>query len=140
MRNRTWTYTGNIGSYACQKNCRGEMIISEIELHDMMDDAKAPVLLHVCSSLINYILDIENNDDEERYMRKEFVYDEILCIREIRILNRDGKVCKIVKDADELNWMAAVTGPVERITDENQKALSGNETIFWVGPEVFSQR
>lgn len=135
--NRKWTYTGNISSFAQQKNLRGEMIITEIELYDIRDDSKAPVLLHVSPSLMGYILNIEWNDDEERYMRKEFVYDSTLCIREIRILNKDGQRCKIIRESDEMTWMAEILGPVQRITDENQKALCGTEVALLVGPESF---
>lgn len=135
--NRKWTYTGNIGSFAQAKNLRGETIITEIELYDIGDDSKAPVLLHVSPSLMGYIQNIEWNDDEERYMRKEFVYDSILCIREIRILNKDGQRCKIIRESDEMTWMAEILGPVQRITDENQKALCGTEVALLVGPESF---
>ena len=137
MRTRTWTYTGNISSYSTEKNLRGEWIISETVLYDIMDDTKAPVMLNVGAGLMNYIMDIENHDDEERYMRKEFVYDSILTIREIRILNKDGKTCKIIRDMEDINWTAEITGPVHRITDENQPELSWNATALMVGPEYF---
>lgn len=139
---RTWTYTGNISSFAQQKNLRGEMIINEIELYDIQDDSKAPVLLHVSPSLMGYILNLEWNDDEERYMRKEFVYDNILSIREIRVLNKDGQRCKIIREPDDpqalFAWTAEIVGPVERITDEEQRALTGNEPALLVAPEVFN--
>lgn len=137
MRTRTWTYTGNISSFTSQKNLRGEQIITEIELYDIQDYSKAPVLLHVSTALMNYIMDIEWNDDEEKYMRKEFEYDDILCIRRIRILNRDGKVCKIIQERDAMNWIAEVIGPVNRISNENQKPVAPNEAALLVGPESF---
>ena len=35
MSTRKWTYTGNISSFSCERNLRGETIISEIELYDI---------------------------------------------------------------------------------------------------------
>ena len=138
MRTRTWTYTGNISSFSQSKNLRGDTIIDEIELYDMMDESKAPVLLHVGAGLFGYILDIEWHDDEERYMRKEFEYDDILRIREIRILNNAGKVCKIIRDMNEMNWTAEITGPVHRIKDDSQPELSRDAIALIVGPESFN--
>ena len=124
MSNRTWTYTGNISSYSQEKNLRGEWIITEIELGDMSDRNKAPVLLRVSYFLMPYIMDVEDHDDEERYMRKEFIYDDILSVREIRILNKNGEVCKIIREVD--NQTVQITGPISRITDDNQPALCKN--------------
>ena len=135
--NKTWTYTGNISSFSQKKNIRGETIIDEVELYDILDDSKAPVLLHVGAGLFGYILDIEWNDDEERYMRKEFIYDRILRIREIRVLNKTGKVCKIIRDMENMDWSAEIVGPVERITDDEQEAHDGSEPALLVSPEAF---
>ena len=121
MSNRTWTYTGNISGYAQQKNLRDEWIITEIELGDMSDRNKAPVLLCVSYALMTYIMDIEDHDDEEKYMRREFIYDSILTIREIHVLNKSGEVCKIIREADDRT--AEVIGPINRLTNDNQPAL-----------------
>lgn len=137
MKERKWTYTGNIGSYSGKMNRYGKQIITEIELHDINDDSKAPILLHVGCGLFGYIFDIEGHDDEERYMRKEFVYDNILCLRKIRILNKDGQICKIIEDMVDVNWTARITGPRERINNRNQKALDRDEPTYLVGPESF---
>lgn len=135
--NRKWTYTGNISSYSCKKNLYGKMIITEIELYDIDDDNKAPVLLHCGAGLFGYIMDIEDHDDEERYMKKEFVYDDILHIRKIRVLNKDGQICKIIEDMDDRNWTGRITGPRERINNRNQKALDHDEPTCLIGPESF---
>jgi len=137
MAARKWVYTGNISSISCERNLRGETIISEIELYDINDYYKAPVLLHISASLMGYVMDIEDHDDEEKYMRKEFVYDDILCIRKIRILNQDGKVCKIIREWDDMNWIAEITGPTERITDGSQKELEADAATILLGPEDF---
>ena len=137
MTNRKWTYTGNISSYSSRKNCRGQQIISEIELYDIDDDSKAPILLHVGCGLFGYINDIEWHDDEEKYMRKEFVYDSTLYLKKIRILNKDGLICKIIEDMEDANWTARITGPKERINNRNQKALDHNEPTCLIGPESF---
>ena len=137
MAIRNWTYTGNISSFVSEKNYRGERIISSVVLKDTLDYNKAPVMLNVSSSLMAYINDIESNDDEERYMRKEFVYDDILCIRKIRILNKDGKVCKIIREWDEMNWCAEIIGPVKRITSESQNELETGAATCLVMPEDF---
>ena len=139
MKNRTWTYTGNISSFAQKKNRNDRMIITEVELYDDTDESKAPVLLHVDTALMGYILDIEWNDDEERYMRKEFVYDNVLSVREIRVLNKEDRVCKIIRAAEGYDWIAEIFGPVERITSRNQKALDGTERALLVGPESFKK-
>lgn len=137
MAARKWVYTGNISSISCERNLRGETIISEIELYDINDYYKAPVLLHISASLMGYVMDIEDHDDEEKYMRKEFEYDDILCIRKIRILNQDGKVCKIIREWDDMNWIAEITGPTERITDGSQKELEADAATILLGPEDF---
>lgn len=137
MAIRNWTYTGNISSFSSEKNYRGERIISSVVLRDMRDYNKAPVMLNVSAALMAYINDIESNDDEERYMRKEFVYDDILCIRKIRILNKDGKVCKIIREWDEMNWCAEIIGPVKRITSESQNELENGAATCLVMPEDF---
>lgn len=120
----TWKYEGDISSYTTNRNLRGEIIIEEIQLYDIDDCKKAPIMLHVGASLFNYIEDIEGHDDEEKYMRKVFHYDSILYLRKIEILNKDGQVCKIIEEYDDVNWLAKVTGPAERINDRNQKALT----------------
>ena len=137
MENRRWIYTGNIRSYACQKNLRGQQIITEVELYDSRDDSKAPVLLHVSASLMAYIMDIENHDDEEKYMLKEFVYDNILCIREIRVFNEDGKVCKKISEYNEFGWVAEITGPAERINSVKQKELGLYTPVYHAAPGGF---
>lgn len=133
---KKWTYTGNIASYSSKKNYQGKRIINEIELYDINDE-KAPILLHVGAGLFGYIEDIEWNDDEEKYMKKEFVYDNILTLRKIRILNKNGEICKIIEDMDDLNWTAKITGPIERINNRNQKALGFDEPVHIVGSESF---
>ena len=138
MSNRKWTYKGNIATISQKKNLRGEWTIDEIELYDISDDSKAPILLHCGAGLFGYIMDIEGHDDEERYMVKEFVYDDILCLRKIRILNKDGQVCKIIEDNDDLHWTATITGPLQRINDRNQRALDRDEETHIVGPESFT--
>ena len=65
MNNRMWTYTGNISSISFKKNRRGEMIVDLIQLYDIDDYSKAPVLLRCGAGLFGYISDIECNDDEE---------------------------------------------------------------------------
>lgn len=137
METRKWTYTGNISSFSSEKNYRGERIISSVVLKDMRDYNKAPVMLNVSAALMAYINDIESHDDEERYMRKEFVYDDILCIRKIRILNKDGKVCKIIREWDEMHWCAEIIGPVKRITSESQNELETGAATCLVMPEDF---
>ena len=137
MKTRKWTYTGNISSYSSKKNCYGKQIIDTIELYDPDDYNKAPVLLHCGAGLFGYIIDLEGNDDEERYMKKEFVYDDILVLRKIRILNKDGQICKIIEDMDDVNWNAQITGPRERINNRNQKALDKDEATCLIGPESF---
>lgn len=137
MATRKWTYTGNISSFSCERNLRGETIISEIELYDINDYSKAPVLLHISASLMGYVMDIEDHDDEEKYMRKEFVYDDILCIRKIRVLNQDGKVCKIIREWDAMNWIAEITGPTTRIIDGSQNELENDAETTLLGPEDF---
>ena len=136
---RKWTYEGNISSYSCKLNYRKEYIIDEIQLYDIDDDSKAPSLLHVSPALFSYILDLEDHDDEERYMRKEFVYDDILCIRKIRILNKDGQVCKIIREYDEASWTAEITGPRTRINNRNQRALDRDEEVHLIGPDSFKE-
>ena len=135
--NRKWTYSGNIASYSTNKNYRGERVITEIELYDIDDYNKAPVLLHCGAGLFGYIEDIEGHDDEERYMKKEFVYNDILTIQTIRILNKDGQVCKIIEDMDDVHWTGRITGPRERINNRNQKALDHDAPTCLIGPESF---
>ena len=135
--NRKWTYTGNIASYSAKNNIHGKRIITEIELYDIDDYNKAPVLLHCGAGLFGYIEDIEGHDDEERYMKKEFVYDDILTIRKIRVLNKNGEICKIVEDMDDTNWTGRITGSRERINNRNQKALDHDEPTCLIGPESF---
>lgn len=134
---RTWMYEGNISSYSCKLNYRKEFIIDEIQLYDIDDDSKAPILLHVSPALFSYILDIEDHDDEERYMRKEFIYDDTLHIRKIRILNKDGQICKIIREYSEADWVAEITGPKERINNRRQRALDRDEEVHLVGSESF---
>ena len=136
---RKWIYEGNIRSYSCKMNYRKEYIIDEIELYDPADNRKAPILLHVSPALFAYIMDLEDNDDEERYMRKEFTYDDILCIRKIRILNKDGLCCKVISEHDEASWTAQITGPMARINNRNQKALGWNDEVHLVGPDSFKK-
>ncbi len=135
--NRKWTYTGNISSYTSGKNIYGKRTITEIELYDIDDDSKAPILLHVGAGLFGYIDDIEWHDDEEKYMKKEFVYDNTLYLKKIRVLNKDGQICKIIEDMEDTNWTARITGPSERINNRNQKALDHDEPTCLIGPESF---
>ena len=135
--NRKWIYTGNISSFTSEKNRSGKRIITEIELYDIRDQNKAPIMLHVGCGLFGYINDIEWNDDEEKYMRKEFVYDRTLFLRKINVLNSEGKICKIIEDMEDVNWTARITGPRERINNQNQKALDRDEPTCLIGPESF---
>ena len=136
---RKWTYEGNISSFSCRMNYRKEFIIDEIQLYDINDDSKAPIILHVSPSLFSYIMDIEDHDDEERYMRKEFVYDDTLHIRKIRVLNKDGKICKIIREYNEAGWTAEITGPMDRINSRNQRALDRDEEVHLIGPDSFKK-
>ena len=88
---------------------------------------------------MGYVMDIEDHDDEEKYMRKEFVYDDILCIRKIRVLNQNGKVCKIIREWDVMNWIAEVTGPTTRINDGSQNELENGAETTLLGPEDFKR-
>lgn len=120
---RIWTYEGNIGAVSFRKNCRGETIIDLVELDDLDDYRKAPILLHCSACFFAYIDDLEGHDDEERYMRKRFTFDATLTIRMIEVLNTDGQVCKIVSEESERDWLARVTGPMERISNRKQPPL-----------------
>lgn len=123
MSERTWTYEGNIGRISYQRNYRGETIIELIELDDLDDYKKAPILLHCSPCFFAYIDDIEGHDDEERYMRKRFTYDSILCLRKIEILNSDGQVCKSIVEENASGWVARIYGPKDRIDNRKQPAL-----------------
>lgn len=125
---RFFSYEGNIGSFSTRKGANdGQLYIDEIELRDMNDEKKAPILLHCDLALVDYIQEIEWHDDEERYMRKLFIYDDILYLREIRVFNDEGKVCKIVKGHED-KWLARmrtpfICGPQGRINDRKQPPL-----------------
>lgn len=123
MSERIWTYEGNISSVSYRKNYREETIIDLIGLWDLDDYKKAPILLHCSACLFNYIDDIEGHDDEERYMRKRFTYDNIMYLRKIEILNADGQVCKIIEEENESGWVARIYGPKDRINNRKQPAL-----------------
>ena len=129
---RTWSYEGNIGEFACRRNYRNETIIDTIRLYDINDERKAPVMLNCSPCLFAYIFDIEGHDDEERYLRKIFTYDACLILRKIEVLNRDGKVCKIIEEGDERNWIAKITGPTERISAYNPEPLSTEAAQNWM--------
>ena len=129
---RTWTYEGNISQYSCRRNYRNETIIDTIQLYDINDERKAPIMLNCSPCLFAYIFDIEDHDDEEKYLRKIFTYDACLILRKIEVLNRDGKVCKIIEEGDEINWIAKITGPTERITDYNPQTLSAETVQTWM--------
>ena len=81
-------------------------------------------MLNCSCCLFTYIFDIEDNDDEEKYLRKRFTYDACLILRKIEVLNRDGKVCKIIEEEDERSWTAKITGPTERLTAYNPEPLN----------------
>lgn len=146
MRKHKWLYAGNIDAVSYGKNCNGKTTISEIQLGDLDDSSKAPVLLHCGPGLVGYIVDVLGHDDEEKYMRKEFLYDDILCIREIRVLNSDGKVCKIIRDMEDFNHSGLIVGPRSRINDRNHKALTLNaeddfaQIHHFFGHESFAER
>ena len=129
---RNWKYEGNIGATSWKRNYRGEAIIDTLVLYDLNDDKKAPIMLNCSSCLFSYIDDIEGHDDEERYLRKRFTYDNCLILRKIEVLNRDGKVCKIIEEGDERNWIPKITGPTERIKAYNPEPLSMDAVTNWM--------
>ena len=121
---RIWMYEGHISELSFRKNYRGETIIETMVLRAEDEEHVAPVMVNVAPGLFDYIEDLEENDDEERYLKKRFWYNDIMMVVGIEVLNQEGETCKAVFDATaSQGWAHKTFGPEERITAYKPEAL-----------------
>lgn len=130
---KLFTYEGNIGSYGGSDKL--------IELYADFSNTVAPILLHMPTGLYKYISKLGGTDHEERYIKSRYFYDSILYLRAIAVLNKDGKIAKVIVNNGYFKYPKA--GPhvaqmvneayVRTKTDEFViKQVTGGTTSDWI--------
>ena len=107
---------------------------TEIVLGDIMDWSKPPVKITANKSMHKYLLDRSWTDDEEKYLRSNWVYDRCLILNYIEIpSDRPGWPAKVIASADptRVSMDIVVFGPVERIKTSHPEPMSQEELERW---------
>lgn len=123
-----YAYTGTLSQIS---NGKDRVIV----LHDILDDAKAPVMLE-CSNpaLHDYLWRRSWTDDEERYINQMWIYNACLDLVAIVIPSvQPGRPAKIISQADPTRWSEAITifGPKQLINTAKPEFMGWDEWQRW---------
>ena len=122
-----YSVEGHIGLLEIRNNLRGEKIIESIVVGQDDPDHNPPLLLHVACGLFDYLLELEGDDMEERYLRKRFWYDDTLTVMAIEVLNRNGETCKAIFDTTVRGmWRRSIWGSILPLNVDNPPALDAD--------------
>ncbi len=133
---RLYTYTGNISSFSVTKTPSG---ISDMDMivDDLWDRDKAPTRLQAWGEMAEYLADLSDTDDEEKYLQKEIFYDELLTVKYIVIhadesksdtfRPRPAKIIAMLPDDPAFSTKIIVFGPAEHINTGKPVEMSKEE-------------
>ncbi len=131
--NKLYRYTGNVSCHNIDH--KGRVAHMDMVVRDIYDDSKAPTRLEVFGQLAEYINDLSWTDSEEKYLKKIFVYDDLLWLRYIIIPAANGRIpAKIIAMADVFDPNAETFGPKDYIEDYEPEQMSPEELdrfIYW---------
>lgn len=130
----TYKYVGTIGSSQYSGNPSGTYKCGEIRVYNFENSSIPPVKLKVSGQMWDYIDSIVWSDDEERYLEKEFYYDELFNLLAIVIPGADRYPAKVIisDGADEYQRMfkedeARIYGPAGLMDDRYPESMSKDE-------------
>lgn len=131
---KLYKYTGDVNSYSTEKLSTGytrmDMIVS-----DFYDDKKAPTRLQAYGELADYLDALFCSDAEEKYLQKDFWYDNLLTLLYVvipaarRTYSAYKNVpAKILASTPGFHTTKIVTfGPTEYIKDREPEQMSLDE-------------
>lgn len=108
----------------------------ELILHDISDDSKPPIIVKVfCRDLAKYLVDRSWTDEEERYLRQTWIYDENLYLTAVVIPSVDGwPPAKVIacSDPDTVSNEIIIFGPQELIDTDEPERMSNEDAAAWL--------
>lgn len=124
-----YKYQGTVSSFSFKDN--GYKASADIVLGDINDSDKAPTRIEAFGGLAKYINDIEWTDVEERYINANWYYDSNLYLHRIEIPTKDGRIAKIITQADFLSDELVIFGPQEYIDTDSPEPMDSEQSAAW---------
>lgn len=126
---KIYRYTGSIGELGWTNGARRNML--DIKLYDPNNDDVPPTRLTALGEIAEYIDSLEGTDDDERYLRTHYYYDDNLTLVGVEIPAVDKGpipakmiVCGLLTAADH---GMRVYGPRDYITSDAPDPMSDSE-------------
>ena len=131
---KLFKYTGNLSGYSTEK-LRTGITHMDMIVNDLYDDDKAPARLQVYCELADYLDALSCTDDEEKYLKKDFWFDNLLDLRYIVIpaakRTYSGYInvpAKILASTPGIHTTKIVTfGPTKHIMVSEPEQMSQDE-------------
>jgi hypothetical protein len=124
-----YKYQGSVSSFSFTDN--GHKASAEIVLGDIRDWDKAPTRIEAFGGLAKYINAIEGTDAEERYIKSDWYFDRNLYLHRIEIPTNDGRIAKVITQADFLADELVVFGPHDYIETDEPEPMDGEQSAAW---------
>lgn len=107
----------------------------DIVLDDIYHDSKPPVWLKVNNEMHTYLWERGWTDDEERYIKSKWVYDNCLMLQFIEIPStKENRPAKVIAMADPSRFSTDIVifGPTELINTDKPEPMSIEELERWI--------
>ena len=132
MRSIEFSYKGNVSQISSEITPSG-ITHADIIVKDLDKPKQSPMRLQAYGELAEYLCDLSWTDEEEKYLKKLFIYDSALVLRRIEIPQAEDKdingwkgiPAKIIV-ADSLKTIK-VFGPEGYLTSDKPAAMSRSE-------------
>lgn len=124
-----YKYQGTVSCFSFKDN--GHKASADIVLGDIHDWEKAPTRIEAFGGLAKYISAIEGTDAEERYIKADWYYDRNLYLHRIEIPSSDGRIAKVITQADFLSDELVVFGPQDYIETDSPEPMDREQSAAW---------
>ncbi len=107
---------------------------NDIILSDVWNDAQPPVKIRANTAMHNYLWERSSTDDEEKYIKQNWVYDRILLLQYIEIPStRQGWPAKVIASANptRVSMDMVIFGDQNPITTDKPEPMSREELMRW---------
>jgi len=126
---KLYKYQGTVSKFSFKDNRHKAKV--DIILGDISDWDKAPIRIEAFGALAKYINEIEWTDAEERYIKANWYYDSNLYLHRIEIPTKDGRIAKVITQADILSDELVIFGPQEYIETDSPEPMDSNQSAAW---------
>lgn len=124
-----YAYQGTVSCFSFTDN--GHKARADIVLGDTHDWEKAPTRIEAFGGLAKYLNAIEGTDAEERYFKADWYYDRNLYLHRIEIPMPDGRIAKVITQADFLSDELVVFGPHDYIETDSPEPMDREQSAAW---------